>query len=102
MNIGVLGTGTVGEAIASALIEKKHHVKMGSRTASNEKASAWVKKAGKNASQGTFDDAASFGDLIFLCLNGEYALDAVKSIQLNHVKEKIVVDLTNPLDFSHG
>jgi len=102
MNIGVLGTGTVGEAIASALIEKKHHVKMGSRTASNEKASAWVKKAGKNASQGTFDDAASFGDLVFLCLNGEYALDAVKSIQLNHVKEKIVVDLTNPLDFSHG
>lgn len=102
MNIGVLGTGTVGEAIASALIDKKHHVKMGSRTASNEKASAWVKKAGKNASQGTFDDAAAFGDLLFLCLNGEYAMDAVQSIQLNHVKEKIVIDLTNPLDFSHG
>ena len=102
MNIGVLGTGTVGEAIASALIENKHHVKMGSRTTSNEKATAWVKKAGKNASQGTFDDAASFGDLLFLCLNGAYALDAVKSVQLNHVKDKIVVDLTNPLDFSHG
>ena len=102
MNIGVLGTGTVGEAIASALIDNKHHVKMGSRSATNEKATAWVKKSGKNASQGTFDDAAAFGDLIFLCLNGAYALDAVKSIQLNHVKDKIVVDLTNPLDFSHG
>ena len=42
----------------------------------------WVKKAGKNASQGTFDDAAAFGDLLFLCLNGEYALDAVKSIAI--------------------
>ena len=102
MNIGVLGTGAVGEAIASALIENKHQVKMGSRTASNEKAVTWAKKAGKNASEGTFDDAAFFGDLLFLCLNGAYALDAVKSIQLNHVKDKIVVDLTNPLDFSHG
>jgi predicted dinucleotide-binding enzyme len=102
MNIGVLGTGTVGEAIASALIENKHHVRMGSRNASNEKAEAWVKKAGKNASQGTFDDAAAFGDLLFLCLNGVYALDAVKSIKSNNVKEKIVIDLTNPLDFSHG
>jgi hypothetical protein len=102
MNIGVLGTGSVGEAIASALIENGHSVKMGSRTASNEKSIEWVKKTGKNASQGTFDNAASFGELLFLCLNGAYALDAVRSLQLDHVAGKIVIDLTNPLDFSKG
>ncbi|MFL5786548.1 MAG: NADPH-dependent F420 reductase [Flavisolibacter sp.] len=102
MNIGVLGTGNVGEAIATALIEKGHQVKMGSRTAANEKATNWIKKAGKNASQGTFNEAATFGELLFLCLNGTHAIDAIQSVELQNVKGKIIVDITNPLDFSHG
>jgi predicted dinucleotide-binding enzyme len=102
MNIGVLGTGTVGETLATALIENGHTVKMGSRTAGNDKAMAWVKKSKKNASEGSFNDAAEFGDLLFLCLNGAYALDAVKSVDPDNVRKKIVVDLTNPLDFTKG
>jgi predicted dinucleotide-binding enzyme len=101
MNAGVLGTGMVGETIATALTEKGHHVKMGSRSANNEKAADWVKKS-KNASQGNFDEAAAFGDLVFLCLNGEHALDAVRSVNTNSVIGKIVIDITNPLDFSKG
>lgn len=102
MNIGVLGTGQVGEAIASALTEKGHFVRMGSRTAANEKAEAWVKKSNDGATQGDFADAAAFGDIVFLCLNGSYALDAVNSIDPAIVNGKIVVDIINPLDFSHG
>ena len=102
MNIGVLGTGSVGTTIATALTEKGHIVRMGSRSANNEKAAAWVKKANKNATQGDFNDAASFGDLIFLCLNGAYALDAVRSVDRDNVSKKIVIDLTNPLDFTQG
>jgi len=102
MNIGVLGTGQVGEAIGSALIAKGHSVKMGSRTATNEKAVAWSKKGGKHASNGSFDDATAFGETIFLCLNGEFALDAVKSIQPENINGKVVIDITNPLDFTHG
>lgn len=101
MNIGVLGTGMVGETIASALTEKGHQVKMGSRSATNEKAADWVKKS-KNASQGNFNDAAAFGDIVFLCLNGAHALDAVRSIEGKNLEGKIVIDLTNPLDFSKG
>src|SRR3954464_6580471 len=102
MNIGVLGTGVVGETIATALTEKGHNVRMGSRTATNEKAAAWVKRSNNHATQGDFSDAASFGDLVFLCLNGEHALDAVRSIEGSDVMHKIVIDLTNPLDFSKG
>ena len=40
MNIGVLGTGVVGETIATALTEKGHNVRIGSRSATNEKAAA--------------------------------------------------------------
>ena len=102
MNIAVLGTGMVGETIATALIAKGHNVKMGSRSANNEKAAAWVSKSNSHASQGDFNDAAAFGELVFLCLNGAYALDAVSSVEGNNVKDKIVIDITNPLDFSKG
>lgn len=102
MNIGVLGTGVVGETIATALTKKGHNVRLGSRTADNEKAAAWVKGANNHATQGTFDDAAAFGEMIFFCLNGEHALAAADMIGLDSVQGKIFIDLTNPLDFSKG
>jgi predicted dinucleotide-binding enzyme len=102
MNIGVLGTGVVGETIATALTEKGHNVRMGSRSSNNEKAAAWVKKSNNHATQGDFNDAAAFGDIVFLCLNGAHALDAVRSINADSINGKIVIDVTNPLDFSKG
>ena len=102
MNIGVLGTGMVGETIATALTEKGHNVRMGSRSANNEKAAAWVKKSNNHATQGDFNDAAAFGEIVFLCLNGEHALDAVRSVDADSINGKIVIDVTNPLDFSKG
>jgi predicted dinucleotide-binding enzyme len=102
MNIGILGTGTVGETLATALIKKQHNVYMGSRNANSDKAKAWVKKARRGAHEGTFDGAAHFGELLFICLNGEYALRALELVEPQHVAGKIVVDVTNPLDFTHG
>lgn len=101
MKIGVLGTGAVGVAIATALVEKDHFVMLGSRTNDNKKSSAWVKKSGF-ASQGNFSDAAAYGDFIFICLNGDHALSVVKSLPGETLAHKIVVDTTNPLDFSNG
>lgn len=102
MNIGILGTGIVGETIATALTKKGFNVRMGSRTADNERAADWVKKSNDHATQGDFDDAAAFGEIVFLCLNGEHALNAVKMVHADSVQAKIVIDLTNPLDFSKG
>ncbi len=98
MKIGILGTGMVGETIATKLVELGHEVMMGSRTADNEKAVAWAEKAG--ASHGTFEDAAEFGNIIFLCVKGEAALDVMK--MAGGVDGKTIVDVTNPLDFSKG
>lgn len=102
MNIGILGTGMVGETLGTKLVSLKHKVKMGSRSSSNEKAAAWVKKNGTNASQGTFADAANFGELILNCTKGEFALEALKTAGEENLNGKVLIDVSNPLDFSKG
>jgi 8-hydroxy-5-deazaflavin:NADPH oxidoreductase len=102
MKIAVLGTGMVGETIASKLVALGHEVKMGSRSANNEKAAAWVKKAGARASQGSFADAAAFGELLFNCTLGTGSIPALEAAGKQNLKGKILVDISNPLDFTKG
>jgi predicted dinucleotide-binding enzyme len=102
MNFGVLGTGMVGNAIGTKLVSLGHQVKLGSREADNAPASAWVKATGKGASQGTFADAATFGEMVFVCLRGDVSLPVLRSVSATKLKGKIVVDVSNPLDVSKG
>ncbi len=102
MKVGVLGTGMVGETIAGKLVQLGHEVKMGARAANNEKAETWAKAAGPKASHGTFADAASFGEILFNCTKGEHTLDALRAAGSTHLSGKIIVDISNPLDFSKG
>lgn len=102
MKIAVLGTGTVGNTIGSRLIELGHEVMMGSRSAGNEKATAFVANhLGGMAKAGTFTDAAAFGDMIFNCTKGDGSIAALQSAE-KHLQGKIIIDVSNPLDFSHG
>jgi len=102
MKIGVLGTGMVGNTIASKLVELGHEVKMGSRTANNEKAAEWVRTSGEGTSHGTFADAAAFGEIVFNCTAGSASLEALKLAGVRNLSGKILVDIANPLDFSQG
>ncbi len=102
MKIGILGTGIVGSTIGSKLVSLGHQVKMGSRTIDNNKADEWVKANGINASQGKFSEAASFGEIIFNCTSGFGALEAIGSAGENNLNGKILIDISNPLDFSKG
>jgi len=101
MKIGVLGTGMVGETIGSRLIQLGHEVQMGSRSSNNEKACAWVQKAGARASQGTFADAAKFGELVFNCTKGEKSVEALRAAGKENLKGKVLIDLANPLDLNN-
>jgi predicted dinucleotide-binding enzyme len=102
MKIGILGTGMVGEALGTKFALLGHQVKMGSRTANNESAAKWVKATGSNASQGTFSDAAAFGEMVFICLKGTVFLEVAKTLKATSLTGKALVDVSNPLDFSHG
>jgi predicted dinucleotide-binding enzyme len=102
MKIGILGTGVVGNAIGTKLVQLGNEVKMGSRTSGNEKAAAWVNAAGKGASAGTFQDAAAFGTIVFNCTSGLASVGALKLAGTENLKGKILADVANPLDFSKG
>lgn len=102
MKIAVLGTGIVGNTIGSKLVELGHEVMMGSRTKNNEKAAGWAAKSGSKASSGTFAEAAAFGEIIFNCTKGEIALEALKLAGEENMSGKVLIDLSNPLDFSKG
>ncbi|NOU48684.1 MAG: NAD(P)-binding domain-containing protein, partial [Bacteroidales bacterium] len=96
------GTGMVGETIGTKLIELGHQVMMGSRTANNEKAQAFLAKHAGKTSIGTFADAATFGEIIFNCTSGGGSLEALALAGEKNLNGKILVDLANPLDFSNG
>lgn len=102
MRIGVLGTGTVGQTLASKLVELGHDVRMGSRDAANEKAHAWATSVGERASTGTFPDAAAFGELVLNCTGGAVSLQALEQAGDEALRDKTLIDVSNPLDFSRG
>jgi predicted dinucleotide-binding enzyme len=102
MKIAIFGTGMVGNAIGTKLAQLGHEVKMGSRTVDNAKAAAWVKATGAKASQGTYADAAAFGELAFNCTPGAVTMAALEAAGKQHLAGKILVDVSNPLDFSKG
>jgi predicted dinucleotide-binding enzyme len=102
MRFGVLGTGMVGTTIATRLVELGHEVRLGSRAAGGDKARAWVGGAGAGASEGSFADAAEFGEIVFNCTSGDGALEALGMAGEANLSGKILVDVSNPLDFSKG
>jgi predicted dinucleotide-binding enzyme len=102
MRVGILGTGDVGKALGRGFVTLGHDVKMGSREATNEKALAWARELGAKASVGTFADAASFGDIVVLATLGVANESALKLAGPEKLRSKVVIDTTNPLDFSAG
>jgi len=101
MKFGVLGTGVVGQTIASKLVQCGHEVMLGARDADNPKAVAWAKEEGGiHALFGTFANAAAFGDILFNCTMGTASLNAMRMAGAANMKGKILIDTANPLDYS--
>lgn len=103
MKIGILGSGDVGLKLVDSFIENKHLVKIGSRNPNQEKLTEWIAKHDKaKVSSGTFAEAASFGELDLIATLWAGTADAIKMADPKNFAGKIVIDVTNPLDFSKG
>ncbi len=102
MTIGILGSGNVGKTVGAALVKLGHTVRLGTRSPGRTDVADWVKTNGARASAGTLAETALFGDTLFLCTKGEEALAALALASPPNFRGKVVIDVTNPLDFSRG
>lgn len=100
MKIGILGSGNVGQQLANGFLRTGHEVKIGTRD--KTKLNDWLKVAGVNASVGSFEQATNFGDVIVLATSWAGTESAINLAKKENFKYKIVIDVTNPLDFSNG
>ncbi|HEY7777212.1 MAG TPA: NAD(P)-binding domain-containing protein [Nitrososphaeraceae archaeon] len=103
MKVGIIGSGDVGRKLADGFIELGHSVRIGSRDPNQSKITEWIDKHGKeNASSGTFADTAVFGEIIVLATLWTGTTEAIHLANPQNLANKVVIDVTNPLDFSKG
>ena len=113
MKIAVLGTGVVGQTLAGKLAELGHQVSMGTRNVVDALAktapdnfgrpplSEWVKQNQK-VTVAAFSDAAKNAEIIIVATNGLATIDALELAGKENLAGKVIVDVSNPLDFSKG
>jgi predicted dinucleotide-binding enzyme len=92
----------VGHAIATKLVHLGHDVMMGSRSATNEKAKGWATSVKGEGQVGTFAEAAQHGEVLVNCTRGTASIDVLHSCDREVLRGKVLVDTSNPLDFSKG
>ncbi len=113
MKIGILGTGTVAQSLAAALMGQQHEVVLGTRDVAKTAVATELNSYGMPgyatwaaehtaAKLATFHEAAEHGELLILATNGEHALTALAAAGADQLGSKVLIDVTNPLDFSQG
>jgi len=101
--IGILGTGDVGNALANGYVRHGYDVMLSAREAGNAKVTEWVAKHNvPNARGGSFTDAAKFGDIVILAVNGNVWESAIQTAGPANFDGKIVIDATNPIKTEAG
>ena len=99
MRCAVLGTGTVGRTLAGRLAELGHAVRLGTRDPSTTRTrDDWTELPGVELT--TFADATVDADVVLHAGNGAAALDLLA--QAGDLAGTVLVDISNPLDFSAG
>jgi predicted dinucleotide-binding enzyme len=75
---------------------------LGSRDPGKDDVRAWLDQVGEGVTAGTFADTAQHGELLVLATLGVATLSAVALAGPERFAGKVVIDATNPLDFSRG
>jgi 8-hydroxy-5-deazaflavin:NADPH oxidoreductase len=100
MDIGIIGSGVVGQTLGAALAARGHAVVIGTRD--EGKLREWAAKTGGRARVGSFADAAAHGEIVMNATSGHGSLEALRMGGAGNLAGKIVIDISNPLDFSRG
>jgi hypothetical protein len=94
MQIGILGSGEVAQALAAGFLKHGHHVTLGTRNPA--KLAEWHTTHPK-ARVGSFADAAASAEVVVLSVKGSAAVDALRQAGRGNLAGKVVIDTTNPI-----
>jgi predicted dinucleotide-binding enzyme len=113
VRLGILGTGVVGKTIAARLAGLGHEVMVGTRDPEqtlsrtepdaygNLPFGAWQEEH-PEVKLGTFEEAAAHGEMVVNATAGGVSLEALELAGEDNMNGKILIDVSNPLDFSQG
>ena len=113
MRFGILGTGVVGKTIAARLAGLGHAVMVGTRDPEetmsraepdaygNPPFSAWQEEHSE-VRLATFAATAAYGEMLVNATAGGVSLEALELAGEDFLNGKILMDVSNPLDFSKG
>jgi 8-hydroxy-5-deazaflavin:NADPH oxidoreductase len=100
--VGVIGSGAVGRALAAGFAAHGHEVTIGTRAPEeNDDLQGWAAQH-DNVAIGHFAAAAEAGEIVVLATRGTVVQQAIATAGPQHFAGKLVIDATNPLDFSGG
>jgi NADPH-dependent F420 reductase len=96
--VAIIGAGNVGGGIGIRLSQTGHAVKFGVKPGSDVKA---LLAQCKDASATAPEEAAAWGEVVFLAVPGNVAVDVARSLA-GALAGKVVVDCNNPLTWKEG
>lgn len=96
---GSPGFGYGGQGLSARLAELGHNVVIGTRDA--DKLRGW-QSSNQRVLIGSFAETAGHGEMIFNATNGAGSLNALALAGEGNLADKILVDVSKPLDFSNG
>jgi 8-hydroxy-5-deazaflavin:NADPH oxidoreductase len=102
MRVGILGSGDVGRALGTGFATHGHDVMIGSKTPDKPELTEWKRSTKGKVSTGTFAEAAAYGEVLLLCCLGSVTDEVIELAGTSHFDGKVLIDVTNPLDFSKG
>jgi predicted dinucleotide-binding enzyme len=110
MKIGILGSGVVGQTLGAKLVQRGEDIVLGTRSPSrlSEKRGMggsleeWLQKTNNKALIASFNETAAHGEVVINATAGNGAIEALGLAGKENLKGKILIDVSNPLDFSKG
>jgi predicted dinucleotide-binding enzyme len=110
MKVGIIGSGIVGQTIGGKLAERGEDVILGTRTPDNlsdkrgqgRSLEEWLMATGGKARVATFAEAAEHGEIVINATSGTGSIEALELAGEQNLKGKILIDISNALDFSRG
>jgi predicted dinucleotide-binding enzyme len=101
MKVAILGTGSVGQALARGFVALGHETTFGSRAPTGATAQKAI-AAAPGTRAALFANAAQDAELVVLATPWSGTQNAISLAGAANLAGKVVIDVTNPLDFGGG